>query len=311
MAIHYKTPNFLVKVMTIAVVALFVVFFAGAASAFTLSGKVMSIDKGAKTLTVDPSYYSGAKYGPATELRTFAFAHDGQIWMGNEKKDFDDIKVGDLVTVNYHQESGGLAIADGITVNTPASPMHPAAQAFSLTGKVVSIDKDARTLSVDPEGMTSGVTGIRTFSLDNTSSILRGSERASLDDIKVGDIVSVNYHQESGGRIIADSIAINPPVTRYPEQGRAAFSLSGKIAFIDKDARTITLEPSPYAAGERSFYLDNNTSIMMGDRTVSLNDLNVGDNVTVNYHQESNGRIIADSVAVTLPELAPFPAERG
>ena len=39
---------------------------------------------------------------------------------GNETRDFDDIRVGDWVTVNFHQERNGLVITDGVAFTSPA-----------------------------------------------------------------------------------------------------------------------------------------------------------------------------------------------
>ncbi len=327
MAIHKKISiRLFFTVLTVAVVALFVASFAAPASAqvFTTTGKIVSIDKDGKTFTIDPHYYGGAK-SSAADLRTFALSRGGtlgemkaSIWMGNEKRSFDDLRVGDLVTVDFHQEANGLVLADGITIHAPAGvAVRPeervipgvtekAAPAFSLTGKVVSLDPDARSIAVNPvyPGMTySGTREVRTFALDNTS-LYRNGQPVTLTDINVGDLVTVNYHQESNGRIIADSIAINPPMGRYPEQGSVGFSLSGRIASIDKNARTFVVEPSAYTAeraGGRTFFLEDG-SIMLGSKTVTLSDLKVGDMVTVNYHQASDGRIIADSIAVSAPK---------
>ena len=61
--------------------------------------------------------------------------------------------------------------------------------------------------------------GRRSFALDLGVSVMIGSERRDVRDIRVGDLVTVNYHQERYGYGVADGIAITfPSVATYPEE---------------------------------------------------------------------------------------------
>lgn len=308
----------LLKAGAMVLAALFVMslIIAPSAQAFSLTGRVSAIDKDKETLTVTP--YDGLNLrGPD---QSFALDRNALVLMGNEKRDFGDIRVGDWVTVTYHEESGGIVIAEGISFAVPPAPYKEERAQFSLTGKVVAIDTDAKTLTIDPSyyyGPTYGGTGSRTFTLDPGIWVMMGIERRDLRDIRVGDWVTVNFHRESNGLGIAEGIAITYPPVPYVGE-RAQLSFTGKVVGIDRHARTLTIDPSycygPNYGGKmsvRTFALDFGVSVMIGSERRDVRDIRVGDLVTVNYHQERYGYGVADGIAITFPAVATCPEERG
>jgi hypothetical protein len=336
--------------------ALFVCAFANtgtAADVFTITGKITSMDKGLKTFTVDSTAYAAGQknYGDPSGLRSFVLnttpENQTRIMMGNQRRDFDDLNVGDIVTVSFHQESGGRVVADGIALITPAATYpeertmiypeqrtaHPES-AFSLTGKVVGIDRSAQTLTIDSRSANapaSAMNAPRTFSLDRSTTVIRG-ESVSINDIHQGDLVTVHFHQAPNGLMVADGIALITPAGSmgaapgtagvYPEQKpQAGFTLTGKVVALNKEARTLSIDPnysssgytgaSAYGTtGVRTFNLENSSSILLGNRSARLDEIHIGDVVTINFHQASDGRMVADSIAVMPPAL-PVPEERG
>ncbi len=308
----------LLKTGAMVLAALFVMslIIAPNAQAFSLTGRVAAIDKDKVTLTVTP--YDGLNLrGPD---RAFALDKHALVLMGNEKRDFRDIRVGDWVTVTYHEESGGIVIAEGIAFTLPPAVYKEERAQFSLTGKVVAIDTNAKTLTIDPSyyyGPTYSGTGSRTFTLDLGIWVMMGRERREIGDIRVGDWVTVNFHRESNGRGIAEGIAITYPPVPYIGE-RAQLSFTGKVVAIDRYARTLTIDPSycygpDYGdiMGRRSFALDLGISVMIGSERRDVRDIRVGDMVTVNYHQERYGFGVADGIAITFPAVATCPEERG
>jgi len=192
------------------------------AQLFSISGKVVAIDPGAKTLTIDPSYYYGPTYG-GNGSQTFTLDLGIWVMMGSERREIRDIRVGDWVTVNFHRESNGFGVAEGIAITYPPVPYMVERAELSFTGKVVAIDRYARTLTVDPSYCYGpnygGKMGARSFALDFGVSVMIGSERRDVRDIRVGDLVTVNYHQERYGYVVADGIAISfPAVATCPEE---------------------------------------------------------------------------------------------
>jgi predicted ribosome-associated RNA-binding protein Tma20 len=348
-----------VKNISRLVLAAFAVFFlislAGQANAqFSIMGKVISVDKSMKTITVEPAYPFKGSDIKGSETLTFSLLRsdpydrdtmrEAWVMMGNQTKKIGDIKAGDWVSVTYHQESSGLYVAEGVAISAPPAPrasaIYPATGSdlavvrqdnrfasddyrhgrdsrlglspFSLTGKVVSVDRNMLTIDTTSYSNSGG---INTFVLSGSPEIVMGGIRKDLVDLKSGDLVTVNYHQERDGRIVADGIAIASP-SAFLEKRTAISSsqaFSGKVVFIDHDAKTVTVEPvngsgpaySGGPTGAYTFTLDENASITMNNDRMDFRDLNVNDLVTVYYHEGNSGRIIADGIAVTTPALEP------
>jgi hypothetical protein len=143
------------------------------------------------------------------------------IMMGNEPRNFDDIRVGDWVTVNYRPMNSGPALAEGIAITAPPAPyLRETAGVYSIPGKVVAIDRASRTLTLDPSYCYSpNYSGDRVFAMDRGTVVMMGNEPRNFDDLRVGDWVTVNYHQERNGLIITDGIAFtSPSVLSCPER---------------------------------------------------------------------------------------------
>lgn len=195
-------------------------------SMFSLPGKIVAIDKDARTFTVDPSYYYGPNNSGRMGLWTFSIRDGATVMMGSESRDFRDIKVGDWVTVNYYQLPGGPVVADGIAITYPPAPyLEGRAQAFSIPGKVVAIDRDAGTLTLDPRYCYGpnfgGRMDLRTFAVERGTSIKMGNEYKDFRSIRVGDWVVVNYHQAYNGLVVTDDIAVSsqPAIGCMEERG--------------------------------------------------------------------------------------------
>jgi hypothetical protein len=303
------------KVLTLVLAAFFVVSLATTASAqFYLTGRVAAIDKDKMTITVTayngPNKPLGADFG-------FALYRHAMVMSGDEERNFEDIRAGDWVTITYHQESGGILIAEGIAMTFPPGPYAAYAgrmQLFSFPGKVVAIDRDTRAFTVDPSFYygpnAGGSPGVRIFAYRDGTAVMMGNERRDFRDLRVGDWVTVVFHQEATGIVITDEIAITPPPAFYPGGSARMFSLPGKIVAIDRDTRMLTVDPSycyePNFAGTkgvRVFAVGNSVAVMIGNERRDLRDLRVGDWVTVSFHHESNGFMITDGVAMGSPAV--------
>jgi hypothetical protein len=339
--------------------ALFIFSFSAPADAqFTMTGKVLSINKSSGSITVEPyfPYKSGEfREGQPIEfglLRTDPYNRNmtQQAWVmkGNEVARFDEINVGDWVTVTYHQESTGVTVADGIAINSPpavlperrlgvapaysgsqaAAPAYDSRQAglLSYSGRIIAIDHAARSLALDPM-MARGEHKI--FALRPGAAVLIGNENRAFSDLKLGDWVTVNYHQESFQNIVADSVAVIAPPAGMPREGTSLYpqgssmkqgylasnTFLGKVVSIDKKSKTVLVSPTDMAGsnfsarGERVFVLRDASLISRDARNLAFEDLKVGDSVAITYHDEG-GSIIADNISITSPSLIPF-EERG
>lgn len=75
----------------------------------------------------------------------------------------------------------------------------------TITGKVVFISRYANTIALGTGDRDSMV---RAFDLTEGVSVIKGGEKASIDDIRTGDLVTITYHQNEEGQDIIDGIAI-------------------------------------------------------------------------------------------------------
>ncbi len=311
--------------MLLAVVAVVFIATATPAQAFSMTGKVVAIDTGKKTLSVAAYYgpdYALSYKGGADKINTFALKRDGQVLKGSERMHFRDIRVGDWVTVSYQEKGNGLVLAGAISITPPPVAYASAAsQTYSIPGRVVSIDRDAGRLTVDSSyyyGPSNGANAVHVFTMDRNIIVMSGAEPRSLTDISVGDWVLVTYRQENNGLIATDEIAITAPPAPYVRETSEMFSIPGKVVAINRASRTLTLDPSYcYEAnpggmtGLRMFTVAGGTVIMQGSEQRDFRDIRVGDWVTVNYHEERNGLVITDGVAFTSPAVIACPEKQG
>jgi hypothetical protein len=302
----------LLKFLTLVLAAFFIASVATTANAqFSITGRVGAIDNSKMTITVTaysgPNRPLGPDYG-------FALDRQARVMSGDEDRRFGEIRVGDWVTITYHQESGGSLIAEGIAMTFPPASYtaYTETRAFSLPGKIVAIDRDTRTFTVDPSYYYgpnySGTPGLRVFAYRDGAAVLLAGERRDFRDLRVGDWVTIVFHQAGSGFMVTDEIAITSPPAFYPESSARMISLPGKIVAIDRDARTLTVDPSycyepnfGRTRGVRVFALGSGVAVVMGNERRDFRDLRVGDWVTVSFHQESNGFMITDGVALGSP----------
>lgn len=86
---------------------------------------------------------------------------------------------------------------------------------YSIKGKVVSVDFLARKLTVRSidkiPSLISGTLGEFTFSMDEITKVTMCDREKPVEDIKVGQEITVSYH-ERDGQLHADSIAMPAPL---------------------------------------------------------------------------------------------------
>ncbi len=82
---------------------------------------------------------------------------------------------------------------------------------FAFQGKVAAIDSDGKRLTLQEDQC--GMSGQFGITWDNSSTVMRGNNFVSFNDIKVGDEVTVTYYEKSPGLYLAEDIAI-PDILR-------------------------------------------------------------------------------------------------
>ena len=98
------------RIFALAIAVLFVVAFANSASASgklsSLKGEVVSVDLGAKALTVKAINGTTVPTTITEGQLTFATDHLTKISMGKKHEKLADLKVGDKVEVKYYSKDG-------------------------------------------------------------------------------------------------------------------------------------------------------------------------------------------------------------
>ena len=103
--------------------------------------------------------------------------------------------------------SGPLWAADKVDKpQTPAEKTEKKAARPPFTGKIASLDKEARSFKI----------GARTFHITTTTKILMAGKPATLDDAKVGDEVGGQYREGEGGKLEVLSLRVGPKPEKKP-----------------------------------------------------------------------------------------------
>jgi hypothetical protein len=147
---------------------------AGIGQAVEIQATVTAIDKANRTVTVK---------GPQGKLRTFA--------VGKEARNFDQVAVGDLVTLTYAEAvtvslekapgaKPGVTVAEELKRAEPGSkPGGVMTSQTSIVGTVTAIDTKSQLVTVrGPEGKE----------VD-----LKVQDPAKLKSVKIGDLVKATY----------------------------------------------------------------------------------------------------------------------
>ena len=79
---------------------------------------------------------------------------------------------------------------------------------FALQGKVVTIDNGSHKLTLQEDQC--GMSGQYGLTWDDSSTVMRGNDFVSFNDIRAGDEISVIYYEQSPGLYLAKDINIIP-----------------------------------------------------------------------------------------------------
>jgi len=147
---------------------------AGIAQAVEIQATVTAVDKAKRTVTVK---------GPKGNIRTFA--------VGKEARNFDQVKVGDLITLTYAEAvtvslekaagaKPGVTVTDELKRSEPgAKPGGVMTSQTSIVGTVTAIDAKTQLVTVrGPEG---------------NEVDLKVQDPAKLKNVKISDLVKATY----------------------------------------------------------------------------------------------------------------------
>ena len=187
-----------------------------------------------------------------------------------------------------------LALALGV-VSWPASPaIAQTANARTARGTVTAMAADSVTVKVANVDMTFAVDGTTKVTAAGGSTKERAAQRAGAagpklaDVIKVGQAVSVSYH-DMAGKLHAASITVVPSAGTDPGLAKSS---DGSVQSVSATSVTISGSSGSGAKFTQTFTIDGDTKVVgKGASTatkgarVAITDLVAnGDHVSVSYH---------------------------
>jgi Cu/Ag efflux protein CusF len=99
----------------------------------------------------------------------------------------------------------------------------------------------------------------------------------------------------------------NKPAATAPDAKARSIPFHGKLAAVDKTAKTITLDEKT----KREFQVTSETRIMKDDKPATLDDATVGDAVRGSYRKGDDGKLTLRSLTIGAKgEPAPKKSEK-
>jgi hypothetical protein len=84
---------------------------------------------------------------------------------------------------------------------------------------------------------------------------------------------------------------------------------SGKVASIDQGQKLVSIQTSPFT--KKEFKLDDSAKITDGGKSLKLDQLQQGAEVTVQYSEGADGKDVAQEITVNAAKQGAKPAETG
>jgi Cu/Ag efflux protein CusF len=233
-----------------------------AAKGKTYSGTVIAVDAKEKVIKVQGYLLT----------KTFVLADKCEMKLGDkqEASSLGDFRPGQRVDVVY-KDAGGVLVANRISQ-----------ELLRFSGEVTAVDRASRTLTIHDLGLT------RTFAMaDDLGIVLNGSNRGTLDDVKLGSQVTVTYE-----------IPNNQFVARQVESRRSTFvGVLGAVSLPDR-----TVKAGKGLLGDKKFHLTDNCVIVMNGKTdAKLSDLRVGQNYEMDYEVVDGVNVVNRIAPVDVP----------
>ncbi|MEW8977202.1 MAG: S-layer homology domain-containing protein [Symbiobacterium sp.] len=186
--------------------------------------------------------------------RTATLAENVKIRQGSTSLKVEDLQVGDKVQV--HLTNG---VADEIRILTKVE---------EVKGTIQQITPATRTTG--PKLTVKTASGNRTVTLATDVVIKYGSRKLTVDDLRIGDEVTVK---------VVDGTGTEVTVTK---RGPAVEEVKGTLEQIEPATKSAKARLTVKTAqGTRRINLADDVTIKYGSRTLKLSDLRVGDEVTV------------------------------
>jgi Cu/Ag efflux protein CusF len=223
-------------------------------SHMSYNGSVVAVDPQEKTVTV--------RGGLTT--RTFNTGDNCKIAMEDKPRaSLTDLAAGQKVEIRYRKVQGVPVAQEVVQQNR------------TFKGHVTALDPTRRTLAVK-HGIIA-----RDFALaDGSVVIVKNDKAGSLENLRIGDTVTVIYQSDN-----------DPLIAHRVEQKNPTFT--GTIRAMDARTRTVTARN---LMGEKKFHLADGCKIVVnGKANAGLSDLRIGDRMSVSY-EDADGVLVANRI---------------
>jgi hypothetical protein len=97
-----------------------------------------------------------------------------------------------------------------------------------------------------------------------------------------------------GVPVIVSAQSTNKPVPAASEGKSKAVPFHGKVASVDKSAKTITLDDK----NKRTFQVTSETKIKKDNKPATLDDVTAGENISGSYKKGEDNKLILNSLYV-------------
>ena len=218
------------------------------------TGSAVAVDPQEKTVTV--------RGGLTT--RTFNAGDSCKVALEDKPRaSLSDLAAGQKVEVQYRKVQG-IPVAQQVIQ-----------QNRSFKGHITALDPGKRTIAVKHGMFTRG------FALAEGSAVIVKNDKAgSLENLRIGDTVTVIYQSDN-----------DPLIAQRVEQKNPTFT--GTIRAIDARTRTVTARS---LMGEKKFHLANGCKIVVdGKADAGLSDLRIGERMSVSY-EDADGVLVANRI---------------
>jgi len=242
---------------------------ADATRAVTASGTVAVVDPSARTLSVQTR----------DGVLQLQVPVNADIRIDGRSVQLSDVEPGDRVQVTFLRtgQSTGIALQVRVTEAPQPAPR-------TVTGTITAVNAQAGTLTVQtPDGPLQ-------LQVPANADIRLNGRSATLADLEVGDEARVTYRVNANGTNTV--LQIRATEAQQP----APRTVTGTITAVNAQAGTLTLETRD---GLLQLQVSANTDIRLDGRSVSLGELEVGDQAQVTYRVNANGTNTALRIRAT------------
>jgi Cu/Ag efflux protein CusF len=221
----------------------------------TYKGTLLSVGEKDHAVTVRGLVTTRA-FNPAEDCKLTFETRDNPGWA--------DLSPGQKVTVTYYS-AHGVRVARQIAQHDRVR-----------TGYITALDTAKRKLAIKQAGFTYN------FAMaDKATVTFNGGKSGSLENLKIGDTITVVYQSEN-----------DPLIAARVEQKNPTFT--GTIRAIDAEKQTVTAKSLWH---EKKFHVGDGCKIVINDQVNgSLRDLRIGDRMSVSY-ENADGVLVASRIS--------------